>query len=114
MAENSGRPFGNGRAVRTPWERTGEVQAGRVMRHADRTADCISRDPGDLSFAPETLAGRRARHHSRRTRHANGGSAVTATRLRRLLHLLLGISSRSSGWHAISGVCLRRRRRLIV
>lgn len=31
--------FGNGRAVRTLWERTREAQAGRVMRHADRTAD---------------------------------------------------------------------------
>jgi stage V sporulation protein K len=39
MAENSGRIFGNGRAVRTLWERTREVQAGRVMRRADRTGD---------------------------------------------------------------------------
>ena len=38
MAENSGT-FGNGRAVRTLWERTREVQAGRVMRRADRTVD---------------------------------------------------------------------------
>ena len=31
--------FGNGRDVRTLWERTREAQAGRVMRQADRTAD---------------------------------------------------------------------------
>ena len=31
--------FGNGRAVRTLWERTREAQAGRVMRRADRTDD---------------------------------------------------------------------------
>jgi stage V sporulation protein K len=39
MAENSARTFGNGRAVRTLWERTREVQAGRVMRRPDRTVD---------------------------------------------------------------------------
>jgi stage V sporulation protein K len=39
MAENSGRNFGNGRAVRTLWERTREAQAGRIMRRADRTPD---------------------------------------------------------------------------
>jgi stage V sporulation protein K len=39
MAENIGRTFGNGRAVRTLWERTREAQAGRIMRRADRTAD---------------------------------------------------------------------------
>ena len=31
--------FGNGRDVRTLWERTREAQAGRVMRQADRTVD---------------------------------------------------------------------------
>ena len=31
--------FGNGRDMRTFWERTREAQAGRVMRRADRTAD---------------------------------------------------------------------------
>ena len=31
--------FGNGRAVRTLWERTREAQAGRVMRLSGRTAD---------------------------------------------------------------------------
>jgi hypothetical protein len=39
MADNSGRTFGNGRAVRTLWERTRETQAGRVMRRVDRTVD---------------------------------------------------------------------------
>jgi stage V sporulation protein K len=39
MADTSGRTFGNGRAVRTLWERTREAQAGRIMRRADRTAD---------------------------------------------------------------------------
>ena len=31
--------FGNGRDMRTLWERTREAQAGRVRRHADRTTD---------------------------------------------------------------------------
>jgi stage V sporulation protein K len=31
--------FGNGRDMRTLWERTREAQAGRVMRKPDRTAD---------------------------------------------------------------------------
>jgi len=31
--------FGNGRAMRTLWERTREAQAGRVMRRADRTPE---------------------------------------------------------------------------
>jgi stage V sporulation protein K len=39
MAEHRGRTFGNGRAVRTLWERTCEAQAGRIMRRPDRTAD---------------------------------------------------------------------------
>jgi hypothetical protein len=39
MRQAGGRTFGNGRAVRTLWERTREAQAGRVMRHPDRTPD---------------------------------------------------------------------------
>ena len=31
--------FGNGRDMRTLWERTREAQAGRVMRLSGRTAD---------------------------------------------------------------------------
>jgi stage V sporulation protein K len=42
MADNSGRTFGNGRAVRTLWERTREMQAGRVMRRADRTVEDLT------------------------------------------------------------------------
>jgi hypothetical protein len=39
MAERRSRTFGNGRAVRTFWERTREAQAGRVMRDPARTSD---------------------------------------------------------------------------
>jgi SpoVK/Ycf46/Vps4 family AAA+-type ATPase len=39
MAERRSRSFGNGRAVRTFWERTREAQAGRVMRDPVRTSD---------------------------------------------------------------------------
>ena len=39
MVRARGRTFGNGRAMRTLWERTREAQAGRVMRRADRTGD---------------------------------------------------------------------------
>jgi Holliday junction resolvasome RuvABC ATP-dependent DNA helicase subunit len=42
MADNSSRTFGNGRAVRTLWERTREAQAGRVMRRADRTLEDLT------------------------------------------------------------------------
>jgi stage V sporulation protein K len=42
MADNRGRSFGNGRAVRTLWERTREAQAGRVMRRADRTVEDLT------------------------------------------------------------------------
>jgi stage V sporulation protein K len=52
MADNRGRTFGNGRAVRTLWERTREVQAGRVMRRADRTVDdLIIIEAGDIDEA---------------------------------------------------------------
>ena len=44
--------FGNGRAVRTLWERTREAQAGRVMRHADRTAaDLVTIEAADIDVA---------------------------------------------------------------
>lgn len=39
MLRTRAETFGNGRDMRTLWERTREAQAGRVMRHADRTAD---------------------------------------------------------------------------
>jgi SpoVK/Ycf46/Vps4 family AAA+-type ATPase len=39
LVRTRSRTFGNGRTMRTLWERTREAQAGRVMRHADRTAD---------------------------------------------------------------------------
>jgi AAA+ superfamily predicted ATPase len=41
MLRARGRTFGNGRAMRTLWERTREAQAGRVMRHVDRTPDVL-------------------------------------------------------------------------
>jgi stage V sporulation protein K len=44
--------FGNGRAVRTLWERTREAQAGRVMRHQDRTAeDLVTIEADDIDTA---------------------------------------------------------------
>jgi SpoVK/Ycf46/Vps4 family AAA+-type ATPase len=39
LARGKVRTFGNGRAMRTLWERTREAQAGRVMRRHDRTPD---------------------------------------------------------------------------
>ena len=39
MAARAGRQFGNGRAVRTLWERTREAQASRVVRLPARTAE---------------------------------------------------------------------------
>jgi stage V sporulation protein K len=39
MARATGSSFGNGRAVRTLWERTHAAQAGRVMHIASRTAE---------------------------------------------------------------------------
>ena len=44
--------FGNGRAVRTLWERTREAQAGRVMRQADRTPDdLVTIEAADIDAA---------------------------------------------------------------
>ena len=52
MADNSGRTFGNGRAVRTLWERTREMQAGRVMHRADRTVkDLTTIEENDIDAA---------------------------------------------------------------
>ena len=52
MADNSGWTFGNGRAVRTLWERTREAQAGRVMRRADRTIkDLTTIEANDIDAA---------------------------------------------------------------
>lgn len=39
LVRGKDRTFGNGRAMRTLWERTREAQAGRVMRLHDRTPD---------------------------------------------------------------------------
>jgi len=41
MVRARGGTFGNGRAMRTMWERTREAQAGRVMRRHDRTPDVL-------------------------------------------------------------------------
>jgi stage V sporulation protein K len=44
--------FGNGRDVRTLWERTREAQAGRVMRQSDRTADdLVTIEAADIDAA---------------------------------------------------------------
>lgn len=44
--------FGNGRDMRTLWERTREAQAGRVMRRADRTAkDLVTVAAADIETA---------------------------------------------------------------
>ena len=44
--------FGNGRAVRTLWERTREAQAGRVMRQPDRTPeDLVTVEAADIDAA---------------------------------------------------------------
>jgi stage V sporulation protein K len=51
--------FGNGRAMRTLWERTREAQAVRVMRRPDRTAeDLITIEAADIgaALAVEVLA----------------------------------------------------------
>jgi stage V sporulation protein K len=55
MADNRGRSFGNGRAVRTLWERTREAQAGRVMRRADRTVDDLVTIQADDIDAAATI-----------------------------------------------------------
>jgi hypothetical protein len=52
MVRGPGQTFGNGRAVRTLWERTREAQAGRVMRHQDRTAeDLVTIEAEDIDAA---------------------------------------------------------------
>ncbi len=49
---DAGRNAGNGRAVRTLWERTREAQSGRVMRQADRTpADLVTVTAADVEEA---------------------------------------------------------------
>ena len=42
MVQGKSRTFGNGRAMRTFWERTREAQAGRVMRRRNRTAEDLA------------------------------------------------------------------------
>jgi stage V sporulation protein K len=52
MVRGPSQTFGNGRAMRTLWERTREAQAGRVMRHQDRTAeDLVTIEAGDIDAA---------------------------------------------------------------
>ncbi len=44
--------FGNGRTMRTLWDRTREAQAGRVMKRSDRTAnDLVTIEPADIDAA---------------------------------------------------------------
>lgn len=42
MTAPAGRQFGNGRAIRTLWERTREAQASRVVRLSNRTAAALT------------------------------------------------------------------------
>jgi stage V sporulation protein K len=52
MVRARGRTFGNGRAMRTLWERTREAQAGRVMRRHDRTPkDLLTIEAADIDEA---------------------------------------------------------------
>ena len=52
MIRGRSRTFGNGRAVRTLWERTREAQAGRVMRQAQRTQqDLVTITAEDIEAA---------------------------------------------------------------
>ena len=49
--------FGNGRAMRTLWERTREAQAGRVMRRPDRTPeDLVTIESEDIDAAASVSA----------------------------------------------------------
>jgi stage V sporulation protein K len=53
----AGRPFGNGRATRTLWERTREAQAGRIMRRTDRTVDdLVTIEASDIDDAASAEA----------------------------------------------------------
>ena len=51
-ARGASQTFGDGRAVRTLWERTREAQAGRVMHHQDRTAQDLVTDRGGRRSMP--------------------------------------------------------------
>jgi stage V sporulation protein K len=52
MVQSKSRTFGNGRAMRTLWERTREAQAGRVMRQRNRTPqDLVTIDAADIEEA---------------------------------------------------------------
>ena len=49
--------FGNGRDMRTLWERTREAQAGRVMRLPGRTAeDLVTIETADIDTAAAMAA----------------------------------------------------------
>jgi hypothetical protein len=59
MVEQKNPTFGNGRAMRTLWERTREAQAGRVMRDPARTSDdliTVEADDVDEATAIGALA----------------------------------------------------------
>ena len=52
MLRTRAETFGNGRDMRTLWERTREAQAGRVMRMPDRTAaDLVIIEAADIDAA---------------------------------------------------------------
>ena len=52
MLRTRAETFGNGRDMRTLWERTREAQAGRVMRKPDRTAaDLVTIEAADIEAA---------------------------------------------------------------
>jgi hypothetical protein len=57
MVRGKSRTFGNGRAMRTLWERTREAQAGRVMRQRNRTPeDLVTIDAADIEEAASVPA----------------------------------------------------------
>jgi hypothetical protein len=57
MAAHGGKSFGNGRAVRTRWERTREAQASRVLAIPGRTpADLVAITAGDIAVAARSEA----------------------------------------------------------
>jgi stage V sporulation protein K len=52
MGRGKRQTFGNGRAMRTLWERTREAQAGRLMRQPDRTPeDLMTIEAADIDAA---------------------------------------------------------------
>jgi stage V sporulation protein K len=66
MLRAQAETFGNGRDMRTLWERTREAQAGRVMQQVDRTPqDLLTIQAADIAAAAAVgEAGQQSQHHS--------------------------------------------------